>query len=146
MWCTADVSTRSRLARGGQVAICLGSAMGAVTELSVPRPRSAAMNADVDARVHFCLEARAHPGVVSLARRCARHTLAAWRLSHLANDAELVISELLTNAVQASLAAPPASGARTAAPVVTLCLTLDSDLLTVLVQDCRPEPPVRRAD
>jgi anti-sigma regulatory factor (Ser/Thr protein kinase) len=62
------------------------------------------------------------------------------------DDAELVISELLTNAVQASLAAPPASGARTAAPVVALCLTLDSDLLTVLVGDCRPEPPVRRAD
>jgi anti-sigma regulatory factor (Ser/Thr protein kinase) len=124
------------------VVICTDGGPRAVTERSVASPRSGGMDTDV----HFCFEARAHPGVVALARRCARHTLAAWRLGQFADDIELLISELLTNAVQASLATRPADGSRAAAPVVTLCLTLGSDQLTVLVRDCCPEPPRRRAD
>jgi anti-sigma regulatory factor (Ser/Thr protein kinase) len=82
----------------------------------------------------FYLAARAEPAAVPLARRRVRHTLATWRLDHLAADTELVVSELLTNAVRAA--------AHEAAPVA-LYLALDLDRLFVLVWDCCPEPLVR---
>lgn len=44
---------------------------------------------------------------VSHARQFARFTLSRWGLAALAGDAELVVSELVTNAVQASRAADP---------------------------------------
>jgi anti-sigma regulatory factor (Ser/Thr protein kinase) len=83
------------------------------------------------------LEAAAAPGAVPYARRHTRHMLAAWKLSHLADDAELLVSELLTNAVQATLGIP------LTAPVA-LYLAADHDRLTVLVWDACPQPPVRR--
>ncbi len=54
------------------------------------------------------LELAAAPGAVPRARRHTRHMLAAWKLGHLADDAELVVSELLTNAVRATPGMPPA--------------------------------------
>src|SRR5437879_6042694 len=75
------------------------------------------------------LEAEAQPGAVPAARRAARQALAAWGLDHVAPDAELVLSELLTNAVQATLAAAPP------ADVVAAYLALDLDRLFVLVWD-----------
>ena len=98
----------------------------------------------MSAGVYFCLQAEAHPSALPHARRCARHTLAAWRLGHLADDIELVVSELLTNAIRASLTATSASVMQTA-PVVALYIALDPDLLSVLVWDCCPEPPVQVA-
>ncbi len=84
----------------------------------------------------FYLDVPAHPGAVQHARRCIRSTLAAWQLCAIADDTELVISELLTNAVQA--AAHAAAG-------VVLYVALDPDWLSVLVWDCCPEPPARPA-
>src|ERR1022692_386372 len=84
----------------------------------------------------FYLAARAEPAAVPHARRRVRHTLATWRLDHLADDTELVVSELLTNAVRAA--------AHEAAPVA-LYLALDLDRLFVLVWDCCPAPPVLRS-
>ena len=78
----------------------------------------------------------ARPSAVPHARRCVRSTLAAWQLDAVADDTELVVSELLTNAVRA---------AAHAAAVVVLYVALDPDWLSVLVWDSCPEPPVRPA-
>ena len=49
------------------------------------------------------VEAEAHPAAVPYVRRHTRQILAAWRLGHVADDIELVVSELITNAVRATL-------------------------------------------
>jgi hypothetical protein len=119
------------------------------TRPRLPAPHPSTVGADL----HFWLELAAHPAAVPHARRCTRHTMAAWRLGNVADDIELVVSELLTNAVRATLAATATAvrsqaagpGGRTVAPVVALYLALDPDLLSVLVWDCCPEPPVQVA-
>lgn len=57
------------------------------------------------------LELPVHPSAASWARRHVRVTLARWRLDGLAETAELVVSELVTNAVKA--------GRETAATIAT---------------------------
>jgi anti-sigma regulatory factor (Ser/Thr protein kinase) len=84
------------------------------------------------------VELAAQPGAVPYARRCTRQALAAWRLGHLADDIELVVSELVTNAVRAARGMPGA------APVA-LYLALERGRLFVLAWDCCPELPVLRA-
>ena len=59
------------------------------------------------------------------------------RLSDAANDAELIISELLTNAITAT--ARMKSSAR-----IGLLMTADPGRLLLLVCDASPEPPVRQ--
>ena len=73
--------------------------------------------------------ARAHVGVM----------LTGWRLGRLAETAELVVSELATNAVQASIGLdgdPICIGGRM--PVVTL--RLFSDGITLLIEVCDQAP------
>ena len=84
------------------------------------------------------VELAAQPGAVPYARRCARQALAAWKLGGIAPDIELVISELVTNAVRA------ARGVQGTAPVA-LYLALERGRLFVLAWDCCPELPVLRA-
>jgi anti-sigma regulatory factor (Ser/Thr protein kinase) len=84
------------------------------------------------------VELAAHPGAVPYARRCTRQTLAAWKLGGIADDVELVVSELVTNAVRA------ARGMQDAAPVA-LYLALERGRLFVLAWDCCPDLPVLRA-
>ena len=94
--------------------------------------------AAIGARTHRSyLEVAAVPGAVPYARHCTRHTLAAWKLAHLSGDAELIASELMTNAVTATL------GIRAAAPVA-LYLALDDRRLTLLVWDACPVLPAQR--
>jgi anti-sigma regulatory factor (Ser/Thr protein kinase) len=71
------------------------------------------------------------------ARAWTRAVLAAPDLRHFAEDAELVVSELVANAVQAS------SSAGVADPV-RVCLTTIGTQLLVRVQDGCPAFPVRR--
>jgi anti-sigma regulatory factor (Ser/Thr protein kinase) len=49
------------------------------------------------------LDLRPLPTAVPSARLHARNVLLAWRLDHWAEDGELVVSELVTNAVQAAV-------------------------------------------
>lgn len=72
----------------------------------------------------------------SRARAWTRAVLAAWGLGHFAGDAELVVSELVTNAVQAS------SSAGVLDPV-RVCLTTIGTQLLVQVRDGCPAFPVR---
>lgn len=90
------------------------------------------------ARTHRTyLEVAAVPGAVPYARHCTRHTLAAWKLAHISADAELLVSELVTSAITATLRI------RATAPVA-LYLALDGRRLTLLVWDACPALPAQR--
>jgi anti-sigma regulatory factor (Ser/Thr protein kinase) len=63
--------------------------------------------------------------------------LAAWRLDNVANAAETVASELLTNAVRATAATAPDA-------LVALYLAYADHRLFILVWDCCPDLPAHR--
>ena len=71
---------------------------------------------------------------VPAARDLARQTLAAWGLTHLLGRVELVVSELVTNAVH---------HARSDTPEVLLLLLSSQTALRVEVHDGDPRPPQR---
>jgi anti-sigma regulatory factor (Ser/Thr protein kinase) len=80
------------------------------------------------------LELGAYPGAVPCARLHARAVVWEWGLG-LGEAAELVVSEIATNAVQASpLAGQPG--------LVRLWLLSDGRRLLILVWDASPYPPV----
>jgi anti-sigma regulatory factor (Ser/Thr protein kinase) len=82
------------------------------------------------------LELGALPGAVPCARLHARQVLWEWGLSTLSESTELVLSELVTNAVQASRT-------MTQATPVRLWLLSDSAQVMILVWDATPQPPGR---
>jgi anti-sigma regulatory factor (Ser/Thr protein kinase) len=90
--------------------------------------------ADGMRRMSF-LELAPLPGAVPCARLHTVSVLAEWGLGDLADDAALVISELMTNAVRASAALP-------ARPPVLLHLTAGQRSLRVEVHDSSPSEPV----
>ena len=83
------------------------------------------------------LEVPSQPSAVPEARRWIRARLARWGLGAVANDAELIIAELASNAITASAAMPfPAH--------VGLLVAADRAGLALLVWDASPEPPVQK--
>ena len=80
------------------------------------------------------LELGALPGAVACARLHARQVLWEWGLSAIAENAELLVSELVTNATQAS---PSAERIQP----VGLWLSSDRSRLLILVQDTSRYPP-----
>ena len=94
------------------------------------------------------LELGALRGAVPCARLHTRQVLWEWNLSGVDEAAELVVSELVTNAVQASVeAARPglAEGEPAGVPSVWLWLTSDGREVVVKVGDGSPRPPVAAA-
>jgi anti-sigma regulatory factor (Ser/Thr protein kinase) len=79
-----------------------------------------------------CLELGALPTAVSCARGHTRNVLWEWQLSHVAEDAEMLVSELATNGVKASL--------RQGAPVA-LRLLASRERLIIEVWDRNPDDP-----
>jgi anti-sigma regulatory factor (Ser/Thr protein kinase) len=78
-----------------------GTAFGAATQ--DPGLRVLPETGTVDSwPLQSFLELTAVPGDVPVARRHARHVLHGWRLHGISGDTELVVSELVTNAVAAS--------------------------------------------
>jgi hypothetical protein len=68
-----------------------------------------------------------------------------WDMEALAQPAELVVSELVTNAIRASVTTPPvqaAPGMSGGIPSVELRLAADAGQLLVEVSDRDPRPPV----
>jgi anti-sigma regulatory factor (Ser/Thr protein kinase) len=115
----------------------LGTATRAGLPLG-PEPASAAGDTFRPRKAHRCyLEVPAEPGAVPYARRFTRDTLNAWQLARIA-DAELVISELVTNAVRA--VADMAERQH-----IALYIAADHDRLTLLVWDASLKPPIRQA-
>ncbi|MGD0069412.1 MAG: ATP-binding protein [Streptosporangiaceae bacterium] len=82
------------------------------------------------------LELGSLPSAVPCARLHTRHLLWEWGLTSLTDSAELIVSEIMTNAVQITQA-----DARTAP--VRLWLLADWARLLMLVWDASPLPPVR---
>jgi anti-sigma regulatory factor (Ser/Thr protein kinase) len=72
---------------------------------------------------------------VPCARLHTRHLLREWGLARLCESAEVLVTELIANAVKASQAMPQALSVR---------LWLSSDLarLLIVVWDASPQPPV----
>jgi anti-sigma regulatory factor (Ser/Thr protein kinase) len=82
------------------------------------------------------LELGALASAVPCARLHARQVLWEWGLASLGESSELVVSELMTNAVKASRAVTPGSPVR-------LWLMSDLAQILILVWDASPQPPVR---
>ena len=86
------------------------------------------------------------PGATPCARLHARAVLTEWGLGELAEAAELIVSELVTNAVRASTAPdgrPRYDG--TGMPVVVLRMASDGIRLLIEVWDVHPGCAGRRA-
>jgi anti-sigma regulatory factor (Ser/Thr protein kinase) len=75
------------------------------------------------------------PGAVPCARLHARHVLREWGLTRLSTNAELLVSELVTNAIAESRSADHMSPVR-------LWLLADRTRVLILVWDASPQPPV----
>ena len=89
-------------------------------------------------RLRSHLELGALPGAVPCARLHARQVLWEWRLEGQADTIELLVSELVTNAVQASAGLGPAVAS------VRLWLCSDGHRVVVQVWDGCDRLPVRR--
>jgi anti-sigma regulatory factor (Ser/Thr protein kinase) len=98
-------------------------------------PGGPATNGEQAWPLHSHLDLTALPGAVPRARHHARRVLADWGLGALGEPAELVVSELVTNAVKACQAA---GGHRH----VHLRLASDRARVLIEVQDGSPQPPV----
>lgn len=91
-----------------------------------------------------CLSQGALPAAVPCARRHARAVLAEWGLHSVWEAAELVVSELVTNAVQASAGVKDRRHGGADVPVVAVRLATDRDRLLVEVWDSIADAPVAR--
>jgi anti-sigma regulatory factor (Ser/Thr protein kinase) len=96
--------------------------------------------------VRSCLDLGALPSAVPCARLHARFVAAEWGLSKLAEDLELVVSELVTNGVRASVQLSAGWAGKRMAGTSPVRLWLGSDYRQVLVQvwDGHHELPVRQ--
>lgn len=88
------------------------------------------------------LELAAFPSAVSCARAHARSVAQEWGLAGLAATAELLASELVTNAIQASQRLT-ARADLASIPVVRICVASDRASLAIHVWDGNDEMPVR---
>jgi hypothetical protein len=101
-----------------------------------------------DWTLRSCLELGALPSAVPCARLHARQLLWEWGLTALAETVELLVSEIVTNGVRASVAAascqggePPPGGL----PIVWFCLASDGRSVLVQVWDGSREAPAPQA-
>jgi anti-sigma regulatory factor (Ser/Thr protein kinase) len=82
------------------------------------------------------LELGALPGAVPCARLHARLLIREWGLAALASDVEILVSELVTNAVQATRALGQTVPVR-------LWLLADAARVLIIIWDASPQLPVR---
>ena len=87
------------------------------------------------------LELAAQPTAPGVVRGHVRAVAHEWGLAGLADTAELLASELTTNAVQASQRLPAAAD-RAIVPVIRLWVTCDRTALVIHVWDASDEIPV----
>jgi anti-sigma regulatory factor (Ser/Thr protein kinase) len=99
------------------------------------RPGGPATNGEQAWPLHSHLDLAALPDAAPRARHHTRRVLADWDLSALGEPAELVVCELVTNAIRACQAAGDHRH-------VQLRLASDRARVLIEVQDCSPQPPV----
>lgn len=100
-------------------------------ERPAPLSQQAGHGSDDPRRLRAALELEALAPSVPAARHFVTATLCGWRVTEIADDATLVVTEIVTNAYQALIEA--ARG--TAPPVITLRLSLAGAALAVEVED-----------
>ncbi|HEY5990081.1 MAG TPA: ATP-binding protein [Streptosporangiaceae bacterium] len=83
------------------------------------------------------LELGALPGAVPCARLHSRQLLWEWGISQVSEQVELLVSELMTNAVNASRSIEGVF------PVVRLWLMSDRTRVLILIWDANAQPPIR---
>ena len=86
------------------------------------------------------LELAALPSAVPCARGHVRAVALEWGLQELADTAELLVSELVTNAIQASATLRTAQ-----TPVVRVWITSDGSSMVIHVWDASAAMPIRQA-
>ncbi|MDN3355883.1 ATP-binding protein [Actinomadura sp. DC4] len=94
-----------------------------------------------------CMLLAGMPSSVGRARAYARWVLDTWQLSSMVDTVELLVSELVTNAVKATgVVDEPVDEDRLAGTVSTVYLSLSAlaDTLLVEVWDVSSTPPLRR--
>jgi anti-sigma regulatory factor (Ser/Thr protein kinase) len=130
----SDTGSPGEISTGGGPG--LSPAAGHPAEGQDPAPGSQAENLARDWPLGDFMELGALPGSVPCARYHARQILWEWRLDRLSDSVELVVDELVTNAVAASrdLDWPYP---------VRMWLLSDRANVLVLVWDANPQPPVR---
>ena len=86
------------------------------------------------------------PEEARAARQFVRELLTCWDLGYLSDDAELIIAELVGNAVRHGLrTSPPAVSRSKEAPALRLCLLCRSGEVMLAVTDPSAEAPAPRA-
>jgi anti-sigma regulatory factor (Ser/Thr protein kinase) len=85
----------------------------------------------------------AAPAAIGISRQLVRLALTRWGLGPLAEDAELVVSELATNAVQATATTAGAHDERRTAAAIQVRVLLYQASIVIEVEDRDPNPPVR---
>jgi anti-sigma regulatory factor (Ser/Thr protein kinase) len=93
------------------------------------------------------LELGALPTAVGCARLHSKQVLWEWGLAGLSETVELLVSEIVTNAVRASaaLAALPHDGRRAGVPAVQLRLSADRQRVLIQVWDGNDQKPARKS-
>jgi anti-sigma regulatory factor (Ser/Thr protein kinase) len=95
-----------------------------------------------DGRQTRCVRLAALPSAVPWARRVLRHMLREWQLESMADPAALLVSELVTNAVEAS--AGRAYREHGKLPMIGLAIRLTPATLALEVWDASALRPVPR--
>lgn len=89
------------------------------------------------------LEFSALPTAASCARLHATALLSEWDLTDLRDDAQVVVSELVSNAYLASAASGATQATGRGHPaIIRLWLLADAPRLVIVVWDATPQPPV----
>jgi anti-sigma regulatory factor (Ser/Thr protein kinase) len=115
-------SACGRLSQGGSTGVVQAGRSGA-RPLQVTEPSSGTGAASIDWPLVSKLEFAPLPVAVGCGRDHAKLVLAEWGFSHLTDDAVLLVSELLTNALRAS------NALRTPTPIVLRLLANDRQLI-----------------
>jgi anti-sigma regulatory factor (Ser/Thr protein kinase) len=111
--------------------------------VSIPRDELAYLDR---AQGMTSLTLAAAPAAIGRARQLVRFALSGWGLAAMADDAELVASELMTNAVQATgvTGTRPVSGGFDAAAAVQVRVLMYQASIIIEVWDRDPGTPHRR--
>ena len=123
--------------KGSRMSVLSGLAAREQALVAAPPPRPGpAMHIRGDWPLRSDLEVGALPSAVPCARARTRQVLWEWGLAGCSEQVELLVSELLTNAVKASRSLGWHSPVR-------LWVLSDKAHVLVLVWDANPQPPMR---
>lgn len=95
-----------------------------------------------------CMLMPALPRSVTQVRSYARWLLGTWQLESMADTVELLVSELVTNAINATGVideGPDESDLVGKVKPIYVCLSLRSETLLIEVWDASSQPPLKRA-